>query len=90
MPLTSGIWLTLGSINHSEFKMKSIINNKDGHNIIMILFFSGKYSLLLIEWGFPGGSEGKESACNARDRGSILGSGKSLEKGMATHSSIVA
>ena len=43
-----------------------------------------------IEWGFPGGSEGKESACNARDQGSILGSGKSLEKGMATHSSIVA
>ena len=29
-------------------------------------------------WDFPGGSDGKESACNA---GSIPGSGKSLEKG---------
>ena len=28
-------------------------------------------------WGFPGGSEGKESACNAGDLGSIPGSGRS-------------
>ena len=27
--------------------------------------------------GFPGGSDGKESACNARDLGSISGSGRS-------------
>ena len=33
---------------------------------------------------------GKISACNAGDPGSILGSEDSLEKGMATHSSIVA
>ena len=32
----------------------------------------------------------KQSACNARDLGSIPGSGRSLEKGMATHSSILA
>ena len=38
--------------------------------------------------GFPGGSDGKESACNAGDLGSVLGLGKPLEKGMATHSSI--
>ena len=37
-----------------------------------------------------GGSDGKESACNAEDLGSIPGSGRSLEKGMATHSSILA
>ena len=35
---------------------------------------------------FPGGSEGKESTCNVGDSGSIL----ELEKGMATHSSILA
>ena len=29
------------------------------------------------KWGFPGGSDGKESACNARDLGSIPGSGRS-------------
>ena len=27
-------------------------------------------------WGFPDGSDGKESACNARDPGSISGSGR--------------
>ena len=40
--------------------------------------------------GFPGGSESKESACNAGDLGSIPGSGRSLEKRMATHSHIIA
>ena len=39
---------------------------------------------------FPGGSNGKESACVAEDPGLIPGSGRSLEKGMATHSSIPA
>jgi len=34
--------------------------------------------------GFPGGSDGKESAHNSEDLGSIPGSG------MATHSSILA
>ena len=43
--------------------------------------------------GFPGSSVGKESTCNAGDTGdmgSIPGSGRSLEEGMATHSSILA
>ena len=30
-------------------------------------------------WGFPGGSTGKESACNAGDLGSIPGLGRSGE-----------
>ena len=30
-----------------------------------------------IKWGFPGGSDGKESACNMRDLGSIPGLGRS-------------
>jgi len=33
---------------------------------------------------------GKESACDVGDLGSIPGSGRSLEKEMATHSSILA
>ena len=41
-------------------------------------------------WGFSGGSDSKESACNAEDLGLILGWKDSLEKGMATHSSIRA
>ena len=39
--------------------------------------------------GFPGGSDGKESACNAGDLHSIPGSGRLLAKGMATHSGIL-
>ena len=40
--------------------------------------------------GFPGGSDSKEYACNAGDPGSIPGQEDPLEKGMATHSSILA
>ena len=36
------------------------------------------------------GSAGKESACNAGDLSSTPGLGRSLEKEMATHSSILA
>ena len=39
---------------------------------------------------FPGGSIGKESARNVGDLGSIPGLGRSLEKGKATHSSVLA
>ena len=34
--------------------------------------------------GFPGGSDGKESVCNAGDLGLIPRLGRSLEEGMAT------
>ena len=40
--------------------------------------------------GLLGGSDGKESACNAGHPGSIPRLGRSLEKGLATHSSILA
>ena len=39
---------------------------------------------------FPGGSDGKKSACNAGDQTQSLGWEDSLEKEMATHSSILA
>ena len=39
---------------------------------------------------FPGGSDFKASAYNAGDPGSIPGSGRSLKKGMVTHSSILS
>ena len=41
--------------------------------------------LFSLYMGFPGGSDGKVSACNAGDPGS-----DPLEKEMATHSSILA
>ena len=40
--------------------------------------------------GFPGGSAGKESVCSVGDLGAIPGLGRFLEKGKATHSSILA
>ena len=40
--------------------------------------------------GFPSGSDGKESACNVEDLGLILSWKDPLEKGIATHSSILA
>ena len=40
------------------------------------------------KYGFPGVSDGKESACNAGDHGSILGREDPLEKKMAFHFSI--
>ena len=38
-------------------------------------------SFLECQWGFPGGSDGKESACNAGDLGSTPGSGRSPGEG---------
>ena len=45
---------------------------------------------LYVSIDFPGGSEGKASAYNEGDPGSIPGLGRSLEKEMAIHSSILA
>ena len=40
--------------------------------------------------GFPGGSNGKESACISGDLGSVSGLGRPSGEGMATYSSILA
>ena len=40
--------------------------------------------------GFPGGSDGKASACNRGDLSLIPGLGRYLEKEMVTHSSSLA
>ena len=54
----------------------------------------GKPSLLIlclvVLWGFPGGSDSKESACNAGDLVRSLGLEDPLEKQMATQSRILA
>ena len=47
------------------------------------------YCALLFLFLFPGGSVGKESACNVGDQGTILGL-EDLEKEMTAHSSILA
>ena len=64
----------LGSLTYSWKKIYSLI----------------KYASGIKNWGFPGGSDGKESACNTGDLGLILCWEDPLEEGMATHSSILA
>ena len=46
--------------------------------ILTLFFFQGEFH---ITWGFPGDSDGKESACCAGDLGSIPGSGRSPGEG---------
>ena len=52
-----------------------------------VLFLSSPFTL---RYGFPGGSDSKESACNAGDLDLIPGLEDPLEEGVATHSSILA
>ena len=70
-----------------------------GHISIEIIAFSPLHCLVFllkiscyiyVSMGFPGGSDGKEFDCTAGDQGLISGSGRSVEKGIATHPCILA
>ena len=50
----------------------------------------GKLGVIELFWSFLGGSDGKESTCNAGDWGLILSQEDPLERGVATHSNILA
>jgi len=54
------------------------------HKDLSFLFNISRKSL------FPAGSDGKESSCSAGDQVRSLGQEDPLEKGMATHSNILA
>ena len=58
---------------HSSLWESSMFLYMDAHNGSWLFFIAMKYSIT----GFPCGSAGKESACNAGDLGSISGSGRS-------------
>ena len=60
--------------------------------IVLLIYVNESIYLLgnLHFFDFPGGSDGKASAYNVGDLGSITGSGRPLEKEMATHSSTLA
>jgi len=60
--------------------------------LIVLLSSSHDYdsNICLLLVGFLGSSNGKESACNAGDLGLTPGLEDVLEKGMPTHSSILA
>ena len=66
----------------------------DNHRSVLCICELGYLLLLFIDSPrkrvFPCGSTGKEFTCNMGDLGLIPGLGRSLEKGKATHSSILA
>ena len=62
--------------------MVAILFSKNNGSQILL----NKSKVYYLPWGFPCGSAGKESACNAGD----LGWEDCLEKGKAAHSSILA
>ena len=54
-------------------------------------YFPANLCLLRELWGFPGGSDGKESTCNVGDLGLIPGLGRfPWRREMAPHSSFLA
>ena len=64
---------------------------------VCVCVYTGLLGRQVYVRGFPGDSDGKESACNVGDPGAMwepqiqsLGREDPLEKGMATHSSILA
>ena len=64
------VWLNQNFLRHSCFKLKpGSIGLSSPSELVLTL---GSHE------GFPGGSDGKESVCNARDLRSIPGSGRSL------------
>ena len=87
-------WIWGAHIFLSWFSSDKIPEVELLYNMIVLLFFFLIFwrNFILFSTGFPGFSEGKESACNAGDQGSIPGSGWEvpIEKRMATHSSILA
>ena len=70
-----------------ENSFGSLINRSDLYNQSL---FPEYYLFLLPCKNFPRGSDSKESACNVETQVRSLGREDLLEKGMATHSSLLA
>ena len=68
-----------------EHKNTLVEKVKKTEEIDIAIIVTGDYNV-----PFPHGSAGEESTCNAGDLGSIPGWEDPLEKGKATHSSILA
>ena len=63
-------------------------------NLDWVMNHLGDWSLFpalhCLQINFPGGSDSKESSCSVGDLSLIMSQEDPLEKGMATHSSILA
>ena len=69
----------LGALSHFQVPQFPHLLN-DGNKWSYYYYQSNRFALKF-KWGFPCGSAGKESACNAGDLGSILGLGRSPGEG---------
>ena len=68
-----------GEVKHRQIVLARLgVKNDNSKYLLMTVYLL--ISLILI-LGFPGGSDGKEPACNAEDLGSIPGSGRSFGGG---------
>ena len=69
-----------------------VLRRLNGVTRVSERFYCGKQmgKGMKLNIGFPWWLRGKASACGEGDRGLIPGSGRSLEKEMTTHSSILA
>ena len=93
-PYRKGQALQLGAISHSHAATHrsavsvSEMRSRKRLNSTVITLGIPKSEHFSVR-GFPAGSAGKESTCNAADLGLIPGLGRSLGEGNATHSSIL-
>ena len=68
--------------NLSKFKKIEIISSIfSNHNAMRLYINYKKETVRNTNVGFPGGLDGKESACNDRDQGSVPGLGRSPGEG---------
>ena len=68
-----------------SFQQKLAVRKTQTQHRLTVL----KYCKAFLQEGFPNSSVGKESACNAGHPVRFLSQGDPLEKGYATHSSIL-
>ena len=72
----------LGGTSWSSFsRILFILSSVSVHDFNRLGGILGSGEFVELFQGFPGGSDGKESVCNAGDMGSIPGSGRSPEEG---------
>ena len=69
-------WAAIYGVTQSRTRLKRL-SSSSSSSLIRSVGSNPKIRLYICYMGFPGGSEGKESACNAGDLGSIPGLGRS-------------
>ena len=95
LPMNTQAWSPLEWTSWISLQSKGLSRVFSSTTVQKHQFFSAQFShsptlTILTSKTYKGIPNSKESACNSRDLGSIPGLEYPLEKGMATHSSILA